>query len=57
MFDFSAHTVERLIELGYADTRATIGEAEALVEEMMEMRRRGDRNVALAAALPPRRRK
>jgi hypothetical protein len=55
IFDFSARTIERLIDLRYADARATVGEAQALAEELIALARRGAENAALAAALPRRR--
>jgi NTE family protein len=55
IFDFSAATVERLIDLGYADARSAVGEAQALAQEMIALARRGADNAALAARLPRRR--
>lgn len=56
-FDFSSSAIERLIELGYKDAKVTISEAQDLWERMISLRAGGDANIALADALPDRRRK
>ena len=56
-FDFSRDTIERLIDMGYRDAKATVGEAYQIARELTHIREKGDRNMVLADSLPDRSRR